>query len=181
MRGRVSLPLLWVLVLAACTPVIQRGKPMPQPKTVELPAFSVIGLTTRTTNQFEMSGQGSRIGPLWREFQNGGGDLIPGVLDKAKTYSVYTNYESDHSGAYDVVLGRSVSDPQKAPTGMKDIQIPAGRYMVFPAAGSSPQAIQTAWMQVYDYFAQPTAPRRAFVSDFELYSPEGVSLYIGVR
>jgi predicted transcriptional regulator YdeE len=35
--------------------------------TVSLPAFKVVGFTTRTNNPFEMSGQG-RIGPLWHKF-----------------------------------------------------------------------------------------------------------------
>src|SRR5438105_1741818 len=114
------------------------------PQIVQVPAFAVIGLTTRTSNQRETSGE-SRIGPLWQKFLQDGGISIPGVLDETITYSVYTNYESDHTRAYDVILGKSVSDLRKTPDGMRGIEIPAAEYLVFPVAIATPQSIKAAW------------------------------------
>jgi predicted transcriptional regulator YdeE len=128
-----------------------------------------------------MAAAGSRIGPLWQSFMNGGADSIPEALDAASTYSVYTGYETDHTGAYDVILGRRVHDPSEAPAGMRGISIPAGRYLLFRAAGRSVPDIQAAWRGVYDYFAGDSAPRRAFTYDFEKHSSDGVEVYIAVR
>ncbi len=69
------------------------------PKTTEIPGFAVIGMSTRTTNEDEMSGDGGKIGLLWKSFMHGGSKRIPGVLDPTTILSVYTNYESDHNGA----------------------------------------------------------------------------------
>jgi predicted transcriptional regulator YdeE len=151
------------------------------PRLVEVAAFFVIGLTARTTNQREMSGEEGRIGPLWQEFMQGGDRRIPGARDQSPIFSVYTGYESDEKGAYDVILGRSVSEAQSVPAAMRGIHIPAARYLVFPSAGSTPEAIQGAWAAVYAYFSGRASPRRAFTADFEEHSTKGVYLYIAVR
>jgi predicted transcriptional regulator YdeE len=150
------------------------------PEIVHMPAFAVLGFTTRTTNQREMSGE-SRIAPLWRDYLNGGDKAIPGVADPSLTFSIYTNYESDHTGAYDVILGKPVSVLEPAPGILRGVAIPAAQYAVFPAAGATPDGIQAAWMAVYQYFDGRKIPRRAFSIDFERYSAEGVQLYIAVR
>ena len=146
---------------------------------VHMPAVAVLGFTTRTTNQREMSGE-SRIAPLWRDYLNGGDKAIPGVADPSLTFSIYTNYESDHTGAYDVILGKPVSVLESAPGSLRAIAIPAAEYAVFPAS-ISPDGIRAAWMAVYEYFDGRKSPRRAFTIDFERYTGEGVQLYIAVR
>ncbi len=151
------------------------------PKTTEIPGFAVIGMSTRTTNEDEMSGDGGKIGLLWKSFMHGGSKRIPGVLDPTTILSVYTNYESDHNGAYDVVLGASVSDPAQAPADLRAITIPDAEYVVFPAKSNAPQDIQAAWMGVHQYFDNNPHRPRAFTADFERYSCSGVELCIAVR
>ena len=150
------------------------------PEIVRMPAFAVLGFDTRTTNEVEMSGEG-RIGPLWRQYLESGSSAIPRVADPAVTFSIYTNYESDHTGAYDVILGKPVNALEPASGSLRGIAIPAGEYAVFPAASATPDGIRAAWMTVYGYFGGRTDPRRACTIDFERYSPEGVQLYIAVR
>jgi len=151
------------------------------PQLTEIPGFAIIGFTARTTNQKEMSGEGGKIGPLWHEFMHGGSSRIPGLLDPTTIFSVYTNYESDHNGAYDVVLGGSVSDPAQAPADLRGMAIPEARYLVFPASSNAPEDIQAAWMGVYKYFENQGDHKRAFTADFERYSCSGVELCIAVR
>ena len=150
-------------------------------QAVEFPAFTIIGSTARTTNAFEMSGSAGKIGPLWSQFMHGGDKAIPGIIDQDVTYAVYSNYESDASGEYDFMLGKSVHPEQNAPVGMKSIHIPAASYLVFTASGNSPDAIRAAWGNVYDYFARHKEKRRAFTVDFEQYASSGIKLYIAVR
>jgi predicted transcriptional regulator YdeE len=150
-------------------------------RIADVPAFTVIGSTVRTTNARETSGSNGKIGPLWNQFMHGGEQGISGVIEREKTYAVYTNYEGDETAAYDLTLGKSVHSEQPAPAGMKSIHIPAARYLVFSATGSSPDAIKAAWGNVYDYFAHHTGRRRAFTIDFEQYSSSGTRLFIAIR
>jgi len=150
------------------------------PEIVRMPAFEVLGFSTRTTNEQEMSGEG-RIGPLWQKYMESGASAIPGVTDPDLTFSIYTNYASDHTGAYDVILGKPVNAADRAPISLRGIAIPAAEYAVFPAVSATPHGIRAAWMTVYQYFAGRTDLSRAFSIDFERYSAEGVQLYIAVQ
>jgi predicted transcriptional regulator YdeE len=96
---------------------------------VEVPAFTVMGLSVRTTNAVEMTGNAGKIGPLWSQFMHGA-EAIPGVIEHGTVYAVYTHYESDETGAYDLILGRSVRPEQQVPVNMKVVHIPAARYLV---------------------------------------------------
>lgn len=151
------------------------------PQLAEVPAFTVIGPFVRTTNAVEMSGNEGKIGPLWNQVMHGGAEAIPGVIEHGTIYAVYTHYESDETGAYDLILGKSVQPEQHAPLNMKVIHIPAARYLIFSASDSSPDAIKSAWMNVYRYFAHHPGQRRAFTLDFEQHSSTGAKIFIAVH
>jgi predicted transcriptional regulator YdeE len=153
----------------------------PPPQSAQVAAFSVIGLAVRTTNAREMSGQDGQIGPLWNQFMHGGATAIPGVIEPGTIYAVYSHYDSDETGPYDLILGKSVQPGQEVPPAMKSISIPAARYLVFTATASSPDAIKAAWTQVYEHFAQHKKERRAFTADFEQYSSSGTRLFIAIQ
>ena len=149
------------------------GQPVP------LPGFKVIGIGTRTTNQQEMSGTGC-IGALWGRFLSGAGSEIPGVIDPAIIYSVYSTYESDETGPYNVAVCKRVAETERATQGFVEIAVPAARYMTFPAMDATPQSIMNAWGEVYVYFQQHGTPKRAFSVDFERHSPAKIELFIAV-
>ncbi|ADV81162.1 GyrI-like domain-containing protein [Terriglobus saanensis] len=151
------------------------------PQVAEVPAFTVIGSFVRTTNAVEMSGKDGKIGPLWNQFMHGGAEAIPGAIEQETIYAVYTNYESDETGAYDLILGKSVQPEQQVPAKMKAIPIPAARYLVFSSGTSSPDAIKAAWMKVYQYFAHHPDQRRAFTYDFEQHSSAGAKIFIAIK
>lgn len=156
-----------------------QSQPEAHPHVSELPAFDVIGLTTRTSNEAEFYGS-SKIGPLWGAFMGGAGQLIPDTIDDT-IFSLYTHYESDHQGAYDVILGKSVQPGTPAPAGMTAKHIPAATNLVFPAESRDPEAIVAAWQSVYCYFDEPGTPKRAFTIDFERHSDKGIELFIAIQ
>jgi len=150
------------------------------PQATAVPAFTVIGPFVRTTNAVEMSGKDGKIGPLWGQVMHGGADAIPGVIDQNTIYAAYSDYENDETGAYDLILGRSVQPEEQVPVNMKALHIPAGHYLVFPVGNSSPDAIKAAWMNVYYYFAHHPE-RRAFTCDFEQHSSIGTRIFIAIK
>jgi predicted transcriptional regulator YdeE len=151
-------------------------------RLINEPAFSVIGLTAKTSNQAEMSGSGGRLGPLWRNFMAETDQYLPGDPDRSTIFCVYTDYESDENGPYRVILGRSVSDSNvQVPHGLERIDIGDAQYLVFKALDRNPESVQEAWSRVHDYFRSHPSHRRAFTADFDKYGPNGVDLYVAVR
>jgi predicted transcriptional regulator YdeE len=109
----------------------------------------------------------ARIPGLWQRFfaEGHGSDGTAGPI-----YGVYTGYASDASGPYTLVIGpgRTGAPP---PPGFVTVRLDPGRYLVFRSRGELPEAVVAGWRAVWDYFALPGAPRRAYSTDFEVYDP----------
>ena len=82
---------------------------------------------------------------------------------------VYTDYESDHTGAYSLIVSAEVSSLDSVPEGMIGLTIPASKNLVFPAGGPVPDAIIQAWQNIWNHFSQSSEYRRAYTTDFEAY------------
>jgi predicted transcriptional regulator YdeE len=143
-------------------------------KTIE--AFIVTGFQARTTNAAEQNPQTGKIGGLWQQFFGS-----PLFAPTAGVVGVYSNYESDAMGAFDVTAG-AVSSTAK-PANTQSVQIQAGQYLVFRGKGAMPQAVIDAWMQIWQHFGQPrTDVERLYQTDFEQYmGADEVAVHIGVR
>jgi predicted transcriptional regulator YdeE len=143
-------------------------------KTIE--AFSVTGFQARTTNAAEQNPQTAKIGGLWQQFF-GSALFAP----TAGVVGVYSNYESDAMGAFDVTAGVTTSTEKPANT--QTVQIQAGQYLVFRGKGAMPQAVIDAWVQIWQHFGQPrTDVERVYRTDFEQYiGADEVAVHIGVR
>jgi predicted transcriptional regulator YdeE len=153
-----------------------------QPKSVEPAAFDVIGISARTTNAAEATGNGAIPKQWQRLFMENLLSQIPDRLDQS-IIAVYTNYASDANGEYTYVLGAKVKPGTKAPNGMVAVSIPAGKYLEFVTAkGPGAEVLPPAWMQIYGYFQTHPTPARAFKSDYEVYStpsdPNAVQAHI---
>lgn len=157
-----------------------------------LDAFRVSGLSIHTQNRDEADPKTAKIGQLWRDFF--GRDLIhstPNREPNTPIYGVYSGYESDHNGFFDVNAGVRVSDVLDSSTEQTDddthefttIDIEAGDYMAFPTTGEMPQRIIDGWREVWTYFAaNDSGYKRRFTTDFEQYVDEdNVVIYIAVE
>ncbi|WP_440531978.1 GyrI-like domain-containing protein [Variovorax sp. YR566] len=139
-------------------------------------AFHVAGLTIRTTNREENEPATARIGKLWGRFF--GEETYASTPDRtgdARIFSVYSAYESDAHGAFDVTAGVAVSGSE----GSRAVE--AGDYLVFTGHGEMPQMVIATWQRIWQYFeAHPEVARR-YRSDFEAYEgPDKVAIHIGV-
>ncbi|MBI1751834.1 MAG: effector binding domain-containing protein [Acidobacteria bacterium] len=149
-----------------------------EPTPVQLEPFTVSGLGLRTRNAAEADPSTARIPGLWDRFMAEGlaerlGGSSPAV------HGVYTAYESDQHGSYQVLAGVKVERPVP---GFDSIDIPPGRYLRFDGRGPLPQAIIETWARVWSHFEKPGAPGRRFLADFETYGPgEAVSIHVSIH
>jgi predicted transcriptional regulator YdeE len=156
---------------------------MMTPTPTEHEALIVVGIDTTTSNAVEGDSARAQIPRLWaRYFAEDVLSRIPGKKQPALPVGAYTDYESDHTGAYRVVAGAAVADGVEPPEGLVRVTLPAGRYLVFSGEGPMPETVIQTWMGVWRYFAEPRDFVRAYTGDFELYrGPNLVEIHIGVR
>ena len=180
------LGLICVAALAAGAPTVEAAM---EPRVVEQPEFSVIGLQVRTSNAKEVTGGGA-IPKQWERFlKEGIADKIPNKVDSA-IYAVYTNYASDYNDEYDFIVGMKVSSVSDVPPGMVAKKVPKGRYAIVTSAkGPVAQIVPQAWQRVYGLDDnKQLGGARAYKADFELYDHRSqdphdsqVDLYIGLK
>ncbi len=146
-------------------------------KTVETKVIT--GISIRTDNATEMTPEQGKIGPLWQKFD----ELIPvNYQGGERVYGIYTNYESDHTGKFDVLAGfDGASTPDSVE--VKKISIPDGKYLVFSHKGEMPQIAIDAWTEVWQYFTSDNAEyERLFSVDFEYYPYNNeIEVHIAVK
>jgi predicted transcriptional regulator YdeE len=155
---------------------------------IQLPEIMLIGITARTNNQSEMDPAQSTIGSLVQEyFQDGLFNQIPERINQGVTYSVYTDYESDHTGDYTYFIGEAVSSIDALPEGFTAITIPDQSYQKFTSeSGPMPDVCLNLWQDIWSN--QELAARRAYQADFEIYDQRAMDpnhtvldIYIGVK
>lgn len=144
----------------------------------QVEGFNITGLTIRTSNSKEMSPEQARIGNLWHHFNSEYGRHVKSSAD---TYGLYTNYESDQNGFYDVVAGATSIDTQLS-LELNPYKIATGKYLVFSASGEMPKTVVNLWQEIWQYFEQDKAEyTRAFSTDFEHYKDDThIDIYISI-
>jgi predicted transcriptional regulator YdeE len=84
------------------------------PRLVVYEGATVLGITIVTSNAAEANPADGKIAGLWTRFyQEDVLSTIPGKKTPVVPLGVYTNYESDHSGQYQLMAGAAV-DPATA-------------------------------------------------------------------
>lgn len=150
--------------------------------------FYVVGVTTRTNNAREMSGNG-KIGDVWETFlQPNLAAKIPNKIG-VDLIAAYTDYETDHTGHYTYLLGLPISSTETLPAHLTVKYIPSGRYAVF-SSGKGPitQVVPELWQRIWAMSPEELGGVRAFQTDFEIYDqratdPENaqIDVYVGLR
>lgn len=139
--------------------------------------FKVSGILIRTKNELEMTPGQGLIPGLWNQFFTG---LVPRFNEDSEVYGVYSNYESDDSGGFDVMAGsNSLNDYE----GTQDIEIENGNYLVFEKEGEMPNTVVELWSEIWNYFkAADCSYTREYKTDFEKYiGSTKVIIYIGIK
>jgi predicted transcriptional regulator YdeE len=149
------------------------------PERIEVSGFTVSGLTVRTKNSDEFNPATAKIAGTWgRFFTEGLPAKIPHQLTGSPVYGVYSGYESDATGFYDLTAGMAVSQGN---SDFSTVTVEAGTYLQFTATGLMPAAVIHAWGQVWAYFAENPQIARRFGSDYEAYTgTDQVKVCIGI-
>jgi predicted transcriptional regulator YdeE len=143
----------------------------------------VAGIATRTTNADEADPSKARIGELWGRFttQNWA-ERLEQAGAFGPTVAVYSAYESDVSGSYQILVGREHAGSSPVAPPLLVVDILPGEYLVFSCSGALPGAVIEGWRAVWDFFERADVPRRAYTADFEKYlEPERIEIWIAVR
>lgn len=155
---------------------------------IRKPDMTVAGVSIRTTNEAEMGPDGG-LAKLWEMYFHSN---VAGQIDTNKPeyiYALYTDYESDASGAYTVVIGHEVKHERS----LEDSQlvysyVPESKYMVFTTKkGPVFEVVSQAWGEIWAYF-QDAEEIRTFTGDFERYDSRNfdpahteVEIYIAIK
>jgi predicted transcriptional regulator YdeE len=137
---------------------------------VRMESFTVMGREVRTSNARELSGQGA-IGQLWSK-------ISP---DLGKPVAVYSDYASDKDGDYSYMLGAEIGFDETLPLQYSKRTTKEGDYVCLKSDGPvTPQLVQDLWRQIWA-LEESGKLARAYRTDFEIYSGDGIKLYVGVN
>ena len=154
-----------------------------QPESRHAEAKHIVGLATRTTNATESNPSAAKIPLLWGRFTNEHwSERLEEVGAFGPTIAVYSAYESDVSGSYQLLVGRQMRDSRPVSPPLQIVAAAQGSYLAFRCSGPLPQAVIDGWRDVWAYFGRGDAPVRAYTCDFEVYPDRGsVEIWVAVR
>ncbi|MDM1346535.1 AraC family transcriptional regulator [Myroides marinus] len=150
--------------------------------TVTVNQFHLIGIAVRTTN--EQNKAANDIPMLWDRFFKE--DVLNQIPNKVCTavYSLYTNYEGDHTMPYTTIIGCEVADLSVIPKGMVGQNFEADKYQKITVKGDLTQGLiinewEKIWSENWD---------RKYTADFEVYDEKAsnphdaeVSIYVAIK
>ncbi len=151
-------------------------------KNVKIEPFKVIGIAVRTTNE---NGQaGKDIPVLWEKMISE--NILSSIPNKVDNtiYSIYTDYEKDHTKPYTTVLGCQVENLDNIPEGMTGYSFDGGDYLKFSTKGDlSKGLVINEWIKIWQMDLG-----RVFSADFEVYGEKAqnpsdaeVDIFIAVK
>lgn len=150
--------------------------------TVKIEPFKLIGIAIRTTNEGQKADK--EIAELWQRFM--GENILGKISNKVDNtiYSLYTEYEGDHTKPYTVILGCKVESLDEIPEGMVGESFDGGTYVKTSAKGDLMKGlIVNHWAKIWEMDLD-----RAYTADFESFGEKAqnpssaeVDFYIAVK
>ncbi|WP_343531357.1 GyrI-like domain-containing protein [Pedobacter sp.] len=131
--------------------------------SIKMEPFNIIGISVRTTNE---NGKAVKdIAGLWGKWMSENmAEAIPNKVD-GTIYSLYTDYEADHTKPYTAILGCKVTSLNYVPEGMVGRTFDGGEYVKLLAKGNLMEdLIVNKWTEIWAMDLN-----RAFTVDFEVF------------
>lgn len=149
---------------------------------ISVPSFQLIGIAVRTTNANNKAA--TDITMLWEKFRQE--DILNKISNRIDNtiYSVYTNYEGDHTQPYTTIIGCKVGILDMIPNGMVGLCFEGGNYVRITARGNLAEGlIVKEWSKIWNMKLE-----RTFSTDFEEFGEKAlnpsdaeVNFYIAVK
>ncbi|OJG99731.1 hypothetical protein RV18_GL000070 [Enterococcus termitis] len=128
--------------------------------TTQLTEKTIKGKRIRTNNQ-----RIEEIIALWSE--------VPAMNIAGDLYAVYSNYETNFKGDYDLLIGSEQADLQD------EVKILAGEYVAIPVAEGTPEGVGKAWQKIWQ--DEALEKRRTYRTDIEHYQKDGtVTIFLSI-
>lgn len=151
----------------------------------------LVGISVRTSYNIEQAMEEGNIYPcVMRYFQTALFDKIPHRKTPGTTYCVYTDYESDYTGAYTYFIGEEViSFEEGMAEELKTMIIPQQSYAKFTTKPlPMPEVVIESWKKIWAMSASDLGANRRYDADFEVYDERAadhenivLDLYVGVE
>lgn len=140
----------------------------------------LLGITTRTRNEDEKSSKTAQIPSLWKKFHE---EIYERVLQGTPIYGVYTGYESDYTGYFDLSAAVEKGDNSGYGGDIQTITLQGGSYLKFIPKTVGEKQIWELWEQAWSFFSdRQQSLERAYTTDYEVYYPnQEVELYIAIK
>ncbi|MGU3377154.1 GyrI-like domain-containing protein [Chryseobacterium sp. M5A1_1a] len=136
---------------------------------VKVEPFKVIGIAVRTTNENNQAAKDIPV--LWEKLMKENiVENIPNKIDNA-VYSIYTDYEKDHTKPYTTILGCKVESLDHIPEGMIGKSFYGGDYVKFSPKGNlAENLVINEWIKIWNMDLG-----RVFTADFEIYGEKAMN------
>lgn len=140
-------------------------------KTSTVQPKKIVGISVRTSNA---NGQAAQdIPALWNTFMEK--NILAKIPNKVndEIYTIYTDYEGDHTKPYTTVIGCAVTQFDNLPEGLVSHTIEGGQYQVYVAKGDLYKgAVIKKWQEIWG-----SDLNRAYTSDFEIYGEKSADMH----
>jgi len=139
-------------------------------QNLKIDPFNIIGISVRTTNE---NGQaGIDIPKLWETFMSEDSIAkIPNKVDETM-YSLYTDYEKDHTKPYTAIIGCKVKSLDTIPENMIGKSFEGGNYHKSTTRGDLMKGvIVNHWNKIFEMNLD-----RTFIADFEVFGEKASNL-----
>lgn len=136
---------------------------------IKIEPFKLIGIAIRTTNEGQKAN--NEIAQLWQCFLGENIlEKIPNKIDYT-IYSLYTEYEGDHTKPYTTILGCKVDNLDEIPEGMTGKSFDGGTYIKTSAKGDLLKGlIVNHWAKIWNMDLD-----RAYTADFEVFGEKALN------
>jgi len=126
--------------------------------------FQIVGISVRVTNGHDDAIK--LIEGLWGRFwAEDIKNKVPNKLSD-EIYAVYTNYVSDYTEEYTMIIGMPVSTLDDIPEGYEGITIEKATYKKYVSKGKMPEAVVKTWMEIWQ---NDKTLNRAYKADFTVH------------
>ncbi len=156
----------------------------------QIGSIKLAGITAKTNNNSETNPETAKIGiTMQKYFGENFPDQIKNRKNPKKTFCIYTNFESDHTGEYTYFIGEEVTSFDGIDKNLSTLTIPEQKYVKFTnSPGPMPEVCIAMWQETWKMTPEDFGGNRSYIADFEVYDERSLDpqntildIYIGIK